>query len=61
MLSSDPICKEDNEYKRVLISLRTQISVRTRTHKGFKGTVVNHLLPSLHEDSVNITLTAPLS
>ena len=27
VLSSDPICKEDNEYKRVLICFSTQISV----------------------------------
>ena len=29
--------------------------------KGFKGTVVNRALPSLHGGSLEITLTVPLS
>ena len=31
-----------------------------RTHKGFKGTVVNRGLPSLHGGSLDIILTVPL-
>ena len=39
----------------------THNSCTRRTHKGFKGTVVNRALPSLHEGSLEIALTVPLN
>ena len=35
--------------------------IHTWSHKAFKGTFVNRTLPFLHERSLKITLTVPLS
>jgi len=32
----------------------------TKTHKGFKGTVVDQTYPPIHRGSLEITLTVPL-
>ena len=35
--------------------------IHTCSYKAFKGTVVNRVLPSLHEGSLEIMFTVPLS
>ena len=50
----------DSAYFHGTLHTKWFRSVYTRqTHKGFKGTVVNRVLPSLHGGSLEIMLTVP--
>jgi len=58
-----PLCVRvfRNMCVKLSYSACIQLKFWTRQkHKGFKGTVVNQALYSLHEGSIEITLTVPL-
>ena len=53
-----PLQEKKWELSEINLEKRRYLS-HYRSQKGFKGTVVNQALPSLHEGSLENTLTVP--
>ena len=59
------LCESDLRISCLKAEMEKLTEIRQKndgifSDKGFKGTVVNRALPSLHKGSLEITLTVPL-